>query len=178
MSRTSYRLFLDLDGVLANFDQGIYQITGCYPNQLTVSNLWQAAVKSDGFFEHLPWMPEGKKLWEATKKFNPTILTGLPRGQWAEPQKRTWCARELGYDVPVITCMAKDKIKFAHAILESAEIPILVDDRPKYRELWEAKGGIFIVHKSVSESLRRLSQLGFEVTENVDKDGTPEQENI
>ena len=27
---------------------------------------------------------------------NPTILTGMPMGNWADGQKRTWCARELG----------------------------------------------------------------------------------
>lgn len=168
MLDTSYRLFLDLDGVLANFDQGMYQITGCYPHQLPVRKLWQAAAKADGFFEYLPWMPEGKRLWDCTKQFNPTILTGLPRGQWAEPQKRSWCARELGLNIPVITCMAQDKIKFARSILQSNEIPVLVDDRPKHKQLWEAQGGIFIVHQSVSESLHHLRQLGFEITEELD----------
>ena len=168
MFGTSYRLFLDLDGVLADFDLGIYQITGCYTHQLTITKLWQAAAQADGFFEHLPWMPEGKQLWEATKKCNPTILTGLPRGQWAESQKRAWCARKLGEDVPVITCMARDKIKFARAILAPSEIPVLVDDRPKYKHLWEANGGVFIVHQSVSESLHHLVQLGFEIHKSID----------
>ena len=164
---SSYRLFLDLDGVLANFDLGMYQITGSYPHQLKVNKLWQAAARADGFFEYLPWMPEGKKLWESTKKFNPTILTGLPRGQWAEPQKRSWCARELGSDVPVITCMAQEKIKFACSVLKPGEIPVLVDDRSKHKSVWEDNGGVFIVHQSVSESLHQLSRLGFEITENL-----------
>jgi hypothetical protein len=163
MTSPSYRLFLDLDGVLANFDQGVYQLTGCYPHQLTISKLWQVAARSNGFFEHLPWMPEGKKLWEATKKYNPTILTGLPRGQWAAPQKKAWCARELGQEVPVITCMAQDKIKWACEVLQPGEIPVIVDDRPKHKKVWETKGGIFIVHQTVSESLHHLNRLGFEL---------------
>ena len=157
----SYRLFLDLDGVLAHFDQGIYRITGSFPHQITVRELWKAASKADGFFTHLPWMPDGRVLWEATCGLSPTILTGLPLGNWAEPQKRAWCTRELGPDVPVITCMARDKIKHAKAILKKGEIPVLVDDRPKHRPLWHDGGGIFIHHTSVQNSLKALEDLGF-----------------
>ena len=166
MSDLTYRLFLDLDGVLADFDQGVLHITGCYPHQLSIRQLWQAAARANGFFEHLPWMPEGQRLWEATERYQPTILTGLPRGQWAEPQKRAWCARELGQEVSVITCMAQDKIKKACEVLKPGERPVIVDDRPKHKALWEEKGGIFIVHRSVTESLESLSQLGFRIEEN------------
>ena len=165
MATKSYRLFLDLDGVLANFDRGVYQITGCYPDQLSVSQMWKAIAKANGFFENLSWMPQSEKLWEATKVYQPTILTGLPRGQWAEPQKRAWCARELGLDVPVITCMAQEKIKWACDASEPDETPVIVDDRPKHKALWEDKGGIFVVHRSVNESLTELRRLGFNIDE-------------
>ena len=163
MTSKSYRLFLDLDGVLANFDQGVHQITGSYPHQLSVSQMWKAIARASGFFEHLSWMPQGENLWEATKIYQPTILTGLPRGNWAEPQKRAWCARELGAGVPVITCMAHEKIKWACDVSEPGETPVIVDDRPKHKTLWENKGGIFIVHKSVNESLTELRHLGFKI---------------
>ena len=162
-NRSSYRLFLDLDGVLANFNQGIYQITGQFPDQLKIRDLWRAAAKADGFFTHLPWMPEGRILWEATRILNPVILTGLPHGNWAESQKREWCARELGSHVPVVTCMAKDKIKYAKRFLDSSEVPVLVDDRPKHRAIWEEQGGVFITHTSVSRSLDALVNLGFDL---------------
>ena len=162
-NQSSYRLFLDLDGVLADFNQGIYQITGLFPDQLKIRDLWRAAARADGFFTHLPWMPEGRVLWKATCTLNPIILTGLPLGNWAESQKREWCARELGSHVPVITCMAKDKIKFAKGVLDSSEIPVLVDDRPKHRAVWEEQGGVFITHTSVSRSLDALVNLGFTI---------------
>lgn len=37
--------------------------------------------------EHLDWMPDGRELWEGVEQLHPTILTGLPMGTWAEPQK-------------------------------------------------------------------------------------------
>ena len=163
----SYKLFLDLDGVLADFDQGVYQITQKYPHQMTVGELWKAVSRAEHFFDTLPWMEGGKRLWYATQACSPIILTGLPHGNWAEPQKRIWCTRELGADVPVITCMARDKITLACKQLKSKEIPVLVDDRPKYRALWEERGGIFIHHKTVGESLEALKHLDFPIDESV-----------
>lgn len=37
--------------------------------------------------EHLEWMTDGRDLWEGIVDLHPTILTGLPMGHWAEPQK-------------------------------------------------------------------------------------------
>ena len=159
MTKQSYRLFLDLDGVLADFEQGVHQVTGCYSHQLNLSQMWRALARSNCFFEHLPWTSEGKTLWEATKGQEPIILTGLPRGTWAEPQKRAWCARELGEEVPVITCMARDKIKWARAVLAPNQIPVIVDDRLKNKQPWVDQGGIFIIHRSVDQSLQELQKL-------------------
>lgn len=38
---------------------------------------------------NLDWMPDGRELWEGVESLQPTILTGLPMGKWAEPQKVT-----------------------------------------------------------------------------------------
>lgn len=32
-------------------------------------------------------MPDGRELWGGVESLRPTILTGLPMGNWAEPQK-------------------------------------------------------------------------------------------
>lgn len=37
--------------------------------------------------EHLEWMSDGQELWNSIVDLHPTILTGLPMGKWAEPQK-------------------------------------------------------------------------------------------
>ncbi len=52
-------------------------------------------------------MKNGPNLWEMIKDLQPTILTGLPRGNWAEKQKRKWCKENLGEHVPVICCWSK-----------------------------------------------------------------------
>lgn len=149
-----FTLFLDLDGVLADFDSKVVEITGRKPEDQPTKDMWrQLSDPRRDFYNSLDWIKDGKTLWNATKKYNPTILTGLPIGKWAEPQKRVWCARELGPDVKVITCMARDKHTFAKPG------DVLIDDRLKAKAEWERVGGIFIHHKSAIESLRELNLL-------------------
>lgn len=148
-------LFLDLDGVLADFDAHVRALFGASPAELRLGDMWDKAAKAPGFFETMPPTPDAMELWDFCEPFHPTILTGLPRGTWAEPQKRNWVARHLGADVPVIACLARDKCSFA------SPGDILVDDTTKYRHLWEANGGIFVRHRSAAQSIEELRRLGY-----------------
>ncbi|MBM4292346.1 MAG: hypothetical protein FJ138_13670 [Deltaproteobacteria bacterium] len=162
-----YLLFLDLDGVLADFDLGVERVTGRRPHELASRDLWRAVARARGFFAELPWTHDGRALWEATRALSPVVLTGLPMGGWAEAQKRAWCARELGVEVRVITCLAREKPSFARAHCEAlraaggpALTPLLVDDRPKHQAAWEEMGGVWVTHTSAAESLAALRALG------------------
>ena len=157
---TKYRLFLDLDGVLVDFEAGVRQVTGKSPPDLSPREMWGRLAKTPNFYETLPWMPDGRELWRYCEGKSPTILTGLPFGKWAEPQKREWCRRELGEDVPVITCFTKQKAAKASEVLDSGEVPVLVDDRKRIQESWEERSGIFILHTDAVSSIERLKELG------------------
>ena len=160
MSDHQHQLFLDLDGVLADFERGVKRSIGRYPHQLSASRMWNQLRRTKDFFTHLPWTPDGRELWEATQHHNPPIHTGLPHdGDWAAQQKREWCTRELGEDVTIITCLARHKIDEAFTYLTSNQIPILIDDRTTHQKAWEAQGGIYIVHRSTQESLAELARI-------------------
>ena len=138
---TKHILFCDLDGVLADFEEGVNNKFGVLPNQLSPNVLWSNLNKSQTFFETLPWMPKGKLLWEKIKIYHPIILTGISRGcKTMAEQKIRWCQRELGSNIQVITCFTKDKPKFC--------IPrsILIDDRVDNLEAWNEKGGKFLLY--------------------------------
>lgn len=155
-----FKLFVDLDGVLADFDRGVQDLTGQSPEQLHPKRMWPKIARADGFYEHLHWMEDGKVLWDAVRSKDPTILTGLPMGSWAEPQKRAWCARELGPDVPVITCMSRHKAARAAEQTPEQSTMVLVDDREKLRESWEAAGGLFVLHTDAASSIAALAAAG------------------
>ncbi len=133
-------IFCDLDGVLADFEQGVVERFKKKPDQLNPGVMWGVINKSTTFFETLPWMPRGHELWEQIKQYDPIILTGIPRSTKAEEQKRRWCANELGSDIHVITCSTKDKPKFC------VTNAVLIDDRPDNLNEWTSKKGKFILY--------------------------------
>jgi hypothetical protein len=99
-------------------------------------------------------MPDAMELYAAVRHKNPIILTGMPRGNWAEPQKRRWAERHFP-GVPVITTMAALK----HEHRQGGDV--LVDDRENHRHLWEQEGGVFIHHKDAKTSIAELRRLGY-----------------
>jgi 5'(3')-deoxyribonucleotidase len=150
------RLFLDADGVLADFDRGARQSLGLRPKEFIAKHgrgtFWKRLAKAKNFYGALPEMPDARLLFDAVKQLKPTILTGLPLGSWAAPQKVDWAAEHFP-GVPIITCMARDK----HKHMKPGDV--LVDDREKHRPAYEAAGVVFVHHKNAEDSLRQLAKI-------------------
>ena len=149
------KLFLDCDGVLADFDAGAAKLLGmpadAFQKKFGNRAFWGRIAKAPNFYGSLPLMPDAMELFDAVKHLDPIILTGLPRGNWAADQKMRWAAQHFP-GVRMITCMARDKRNHAR------EGDVLVDDMLKHAHLWEEAGGIFVHHKNARESLRELAQ--------------------
>ncbi len=153
------KLFVDLDGVLADFDGGVLALTGKLPRDLEPKRMWGILARAPGFYANLAWTPGGRGLWERLRPHRPTVLTGLPMGKWAEPQKLAWCARELGPDVPVVACMSREKAAKGRALTPQDAVPVLIDDRESLGEAWTAMGGVFIHHKDPEASAAAFESL-------------------
>jgi hypothetical protein len=152
------QIYLDCDGVLADFETAARAIFGmssdAFEEQRGVAAFWKALAHVDGFFEHLAPMPDAMQLYDAVRDRSPIILTGMPEGKWAEPQKRAWAAKHFP-GVPVIATMAV--MKREHC--EPGDV--LVDDRDQHRKLWEDAGGRFIHHTSAASSIVELRAAGY-----------------
>ena len=150
------RLFLDADGVLADFDEGARRLLGMYPLQYEAKRgrgaFWRELAKAKSFYGTLPEMADARLLFNAVKHLKPTILTGLPLGNWAAPQKVRWAAEHFP-GVPIITCMARDK----HKHMRPGDV--LVDDRENHRAAYEAAGVVFVHHENANDSLRQLAKI-------------------
>jgi hypothetical protein len=150
-----FKIYCDLDGVLADFDRKVLELSGKTAKELDEQKrLWPLVAKHKDFFGSLDWMPDGKELWNAILPLNPTILTGMPMGNWAKDQKLRWCTRELGNEIPVITTYSREK----H--LHSGPNCVLIDDRIKLKDKWEEAGGIFIYHLYTANTLLMLTEIG------------------
>ena len=150
------RLFLDADGVLADFDRGARELLGASPKKFIAAHgrdaFWKRLAKAPNFFGTLNEMADARTLFDAVKHLKPTILTGLPTGNWPAPQKVEWAVAHFP-GVPIITCMASDKHKHMHPG------DVLVDDREKHRTLYESEGVVFVHHKNAEDSLRQLARI-------------------
>jgi hypothetical protein len=148
------QLYLDCDGVLADFDKGATAVLGlpprAYEKRHGIGRFWQKLATAPDFYFGLPLLPDAMTLFEGVRHLEPIILTGLPRGNWAADQKIRWAAHHFP-GTRIITCMARDKRDHAK------EGDVLVDDQLKHRHLWEEAGGVFIHHKSAAESLGALA---------------------
>ena len=155
------QLFIDCDGVLADFDTAARELFGQDSREAEASlgtpEFWNRIIGRGGFYRNLPLLPDAMDLYQAVAHLNPIILTGCPEGGWSEPQKIAWASHHFP-GVKIITCLSKEKC--LHMMNPG---DVLVDDYLRYRELWEKAGGIFIHHVSAMESIRQLAALGLPV---------------
>lgn len=149
------QIFVDLDGVLADFDAFYFVNYRAILDRDVIDppGMWDNIEKHGNFYGSLPIMHDAHELWEGVKLFhpNPIILTGIPHSiSNAEQQKRDWVSRNIDWRAKVICCASRDKRRF------SRPGDILIDDWHKYRHLWTEVGGIFILHTSAKDSLKEL----------------------
>src|SRR3954470_15346653 len=147
------QLYLDCDGVLADFDTGATAILGLPPRAFEkrygAGRFWAKLAKAPDFYFSLPLLPDAMRLFAAVRHLDPVILTGLPGGNWAADQKVRWAAQHSP-GTRIVTTLARNKRD------HGKPGDVLVDDMLRHAHLWEEMGGIFVHHKSVGETLVKL----------------------
>lgn len=151
-------LYLDMDGVLADFDAGYERAFGVRLDrrEYVVDGIdrvdWQRMALTSNFFLELPPMPDLWELWRGISSLSPTILSASPSiVADATENKKEWIRRHLGTVPSIFVSNAERKAEYCRPG------DVLVDDYPKYRHSWERAGGRFILHRSARETLRELA---------------------
>jgi hypothetical protein len=149
------KLFIDMDGVLADFDTHHEATFGFRPNKQFDNVDWNAVGGVKNFHLGIPPMPDLPVLWSYIERLNPMVLTGVPASVEEVPEnKRAWVRKHLGNHIEVICCRSWEKS------LHANNGDILIDDWEKYRHLWVAKGGCWITHVSAEKTVEELRALG------------------
>lgn len=153
-----YKLFVDLDGVLVDFDKGYLQLTGHFPTSYEKihgkEKFWGPIEKMGApFWFNLPWTKDGKDLWKYVKKYNPTILSAPSQDPQSTLGKKIWLKKHLP-NAKYILVPAKDKQLYAKPN------HILIDDWDRNINQWKDSGGIPILHKSTTDTIKQLKKLG------------------
>lgn len=158
LNQNKYQIYLDMDGVLADFDSQFKNLTGLLPKDFEqkygIEKFWSVIpTNTSKFWSGIPWMPDGKKLRDYTSKYNPTILTAPSRHKSSEIGKTEWRDKNMS-GVKMIFKGAKFKHELA------TPNSILVDDRKDNIERWSNAGGIGILHTSTQNTIAQLKKLG------------------
>lgn len=149
------QLFVDCDGVLADFDthyENHFGIRAC----TTTDNVdWDLVRVVKDFYLSIPPMPDMQALWDRIKRHRPIVLTGVPRAvPEATANKHEWVRRHIGEDIEVRCCRSREKC------LHAAPGDVLIDDWEKYRNLWVDAGGRWITHRNAAATAEELTLLG------------------
>ena len=151
----SIKLFLDQDGVLADFDARKREVFGT--DHVPDGILWNVINKYfPKYFEELLPMGGMRQLWDFCRSFNPTILTAIPKINinQIDEQKRQWVWHWLGEEVPMIFCRRIEKQNYC-----TGPDCVLIDDNHKNCKEWRDKGGKAIQHVSAEKSIVHLKHF-------------------
>jgi 5'(3')-deoxyribonucleotidase len=147
-------IFVDMDGVLADFDTAATAALGAVPDRDSTA-FWATLHALGGFYRTMPKLPDADALMAGLRArgYRPIILTGVPVSiPTAADDKRAWAAEHFP-GTEVITTAARLKSRWAWPG------DVLIDDQTTYRALWEAAGGRYIVHTSAAATLAALEAL-------------------
>jgi len=144
-------IYIDMDGVVADFDTFVGGVLGREIGWGTSQDLtddeWVKLASVDRLYYQLPLMPDATKLVAYAKslstRFYIEFLTAIPRRTTipsAQADKQAWITKYFPGMRMNIGPFSRDKQKWC--------IPgdILIDDRPSNIKEWEAAGGIAIYH--------------------------------
>lgn len=154
-------LYLDLDGVFADFYGYAEQLLGRPYTATPPAEAWGALDQVPHLFQQLSMLADGQALWEGLQAYQHhpmEVLTALPQltGQLrtAASDKQAWVAQHLSRALTVNTVNGgPQKVVFA------TPGAVLIDDLERNIRLWEAAGGIGILHRTAEDSLRQLAQV-------------------
>ena len=150
-------LYLDMDGVLCNFDKAYKSLR----THAADGKRFRAAVMEFNIFEELEFMPDTMELMNYVSKLDNVtieILTSVGtfdevRGSAAKRQKGKWLeSRNFPYKANFVRSK-QEKAMYANPYT------ILVDDSTGCVKPFEVAGGHAILHTSAKQSIKDLNSI-------------------
>ena len=164
---SEYKVYLDMDGVLADFDQRFRDLSGMEPsefeNKYGRKAFWDLIDEEHKikFWVGIKPMDGASALVDAVKDYDYELLTSPSAKKQSYLGKILWVKNHTGDVFPSKPRINFKKAKEKHLIKpQLAKTDILIDDREDTIGRWNAAGGTGIVYKSIGQTLSDLKKLG------------------
>lgn len=164
---SEYKVYLDMDGVLADFDQRFRDLSGMQPrdfeNKYGRKAFWNLIDEEHKikFWVGIKPMDGAAALVNAVKDYNYELLTSPSAKKQSYLGKILWVRNNTGNVFPSKPRINFKKAKEKHLVKpQLSQTDILIDDREDTIERWNAAGGTGIVYKSIGQVLNDLKKLG------------------
>ena len=157
-----YKIYLDMDGVIVDFDKRFTDLAGMgpreYENSFGKDKFWDFIDSKEkgggvGFWVGMPWMPGGPELYNRVAQHNHALLSSPSRSESSKLGKRLW-KKKYTPNTDLILSLAANKKNYADGN------SILIDDRESNIQQWREAGGIGILYKSADQVNKELDKLG------------------
>jgi len=168
LDKSKVKIYLDMDGVVADFDKRFTDLAGMSPNEFEAKYgkdlFWDFIDEGDNkvrFWVGIPPMEGAKRLVDYVSKHNYVMLTAPSIKKQSRLGKLLWIRNHTGDIFPskpkVIFKAAKEK----HLVKPSlTEKDILIDDKASTIDNWNAAGGTGILYQSAPQVISTLKKIG------------------
>ncbi len=163
---SEYKVYLDMDGVLADFDQRFRDISGMepreYENKYGRKAFWDLIDEENKikFWVGIPVMDGAAALVDAVKDYDYELLTSPSAKKQSYLGKILWVKNHIGSVFPSKPRINFKRAKEKHEVKSQlSQTDILIDDREDTIGRWNAAGGTGIVYKSIGQVLNDLKKL-------------------
>ena len=154
------QLFLDKDGVLADFEKHCITLFGKHPKDLGDTELWRLVNQDrETFWSTMPVKDRAYDLVFDITEHDPIVLTGCPRNgdihheicPVASSHKKEWVKKNFGLET--ITCFAREKPMHMTSLSD-----VLVDDTYRNVKKWREAGGKAVWYQDYDQAIADLKK--------------------
>ena len=162
-----YYIYLDMDGVVANFDKRFEDLSGMMPQEYVDKNglnaFWDLIDEKHkvAFWRGIEIMPGAEKLVSYVSKHPFEMLTAPSIKKQSIIGKGLWIKDKVGTLYSTKPKVTYRSAKQKHTVKPNlTKFDILIDDKGSTIDRWNAAGGTAILYQNADQVINDLKELG------------------